>query len=152
MMPNICNVIFLITVVLLLCHLLIGIVLDFTLQKFYHRVCAPDHMSLQHFPLSDNPRQWIKDAKMHIRETTARKTKAGTEYVNYRALYAIGRYNEDENFYFFPSSMTDPASNQQYAQQDLTKLTKVDAKKLTKHLPDTEITLFRTASPNTCLD
>lgn len=140
-MPNIHDVIFVITVVLLLRHLLCGIVLDFTLPQFNHRVCIPDRMSLQLSPLSDNPRQWIEDAKTHLREASAQTKKAGTEYVNYRALYALGQYNEDESLYF-PSSMTDPATNQNYAQQDPTKFTKVDAKKLAKHLPDTEITLL----------
>jgi len=109
-MPNIHDVIFVITVVLLLRHLLCGIVLYFTLPQFNHRVCIPDRMSLQLSPLSDNPRQWIEDAKTHLREASAQTKKAGTEYVNYRALYALGQYNEDESLYF-PSSMTDPATN-----------------------------------------
>ncbi len=57
---------------------------------------------LQLSPLPDNPRRptrRIEDAKTHLRKTSAQTKKAGTEHVNYRALYAFGKYNEDENLY-----------------------------------------------------
>ena len=147
MKPNICNFLFIITVVLLLQAILLYVVLDLSVQKLSCRVFLSDTITLQLSSLSENVLEWGENIHSHLNDASTSTEKIAGDFYNYRSLHSLGQHNEDVAIYF-PSSMDDPDNaGTKFAKQEPDKFAKADVQKLAKNVPDVELSLMELDFP-----